>query len=99
MIIFYTLQLSLSEYLNFNSAFLIAAGATIALVAGYSRAILKSAMLAFMLSGILAVLYGFIFVIIQMQDYSLLIGSIGIFLILGIVMYASRKIDWFEIGK
>ena len=99
LIIFYTLQLSLSEYLNFNSAFLIAAGATIALVAGYSRAILKSAMLSFMLSGILAVLYGFIFVIIQMQDYSLLIGSIGIFLILGIVMYASRKIDWFEIGK
>jgi inner membrane protein len=34
-----------------------------------------------------------------MQDYSLLIGSIGIFLILAIVMYASRKIDWFEIGK
>jgi inner membrane protein len=99
LIIFYTLQLSLSEYLNFNSAFLIAAGATIALVAGYARAILKSAMLSFMLSGILAVLYGFIFVIIQMQDYSLLIGSIGIFLILAIVMYASRKIDWFEIGK
>ncbi len=49
-------------------------------------------------SGILIMLYGFIYVIIQMQDYSLLIGSIGLFLILSTVMFMSRNIDWYNIG-
>jgi inner membrane protein len=42
----------------------------------------------------LTVLYSFIYVIIQMEDYALLVGSIGLFLILGAVMYFSRRIDW-----
>jgi inner membrane protein len=51
-----------------------------------------------LISGILAVLYTFIFVIIQLQDYALLIGSIGLFIILGLVMYFSRKIDWYNLN-
>ena len=51
-----------------------------------------------LITGILAVLYTFIFVIIQLQDYALLIGSIGLFIILGLVMYFSRKIDWYNIN-
>jgi inner membrane protein len=42
----------------------------------------------------LSVLYAFIFVIIQLEDYALLVGSIGLFSILATVMYFSRKIDW-----
>jgi inner membrane protein len=44
-------------------------------------------------------LYGFLFVILQLQDYALLLGSIGLFVILAVVMYLSRNIDWFAIGK
>lgn len=65
---------------------------------GYVRAILKSNKLTLLISGILTVLYAFIFVIIQLQDYALLIGSIGIFIILGLVMYFSRKIDWYNLN-
>lgn len=65
---------------------------------GYVRAILKSNKLTLLISGILTVLYTFIFVIIQLQDYALLIGSIGIFIILGLVMYFSRKIDWYNLN-
>lgn len=98
LIIFYTLLLSISEHLSFNYAFIISAIATLVLITGYVFAILKSKNLTILISGILAILYGFIFIIIQLQDYALLIGSIGIFLILGLVMYFSRKIDWYNLN-
>jgi inner membrane protein len=67
------------------------------LIAGYVRAILKSGKMSLLISSILMVLYSFIFIIIQLQDYALLIGSIGIFIILGLIMYFSRKIDWYDL--
>ncbi len=98
LIVFYTLLLSISEHLKYNVAFIVSAIATLLLIAGYVRAILKSNTLTILVSGILTVLYSFIFVIIQLQDYALLIGSIGIFIILGLVMYFSRKIDWYNLN-
>ena len=98
LIIFYTLLLSISEHLAFNLAFILSAIATLLMITGYVQAILKSKNLTFLTSGILIILYGFIFIIIQLQDYALLIGSIGIFIILGLVMYFSRKIDWYNLN-
>jgi inner membrane protein len=97
LIVFYTLLLSISEHLSYNSAFVISASSTILLITGYIKAILKSNILTLMISGLLVVLYSFIFVIIQLQDYSLLIGSVGIFMILSFLMFFSRKIDWYNI--
>lgn len=97
LVIFYTLLLSIGEHIAFNYAFIISALATMLLISGYIKAILKSNTLVLLITGILAILYGFIFIIIQVQDYALLIGSIGIFLILALVMYFSRKIDWYHI--
>ncbi|EPR65809.1 cell envelope integrity protein CreD [Cyclobacterium qasimii] len=98
LIVFYTLLLAISEHLKFNIAFIISAVATLSLIAGYVKAILKSTKLTMLITGVLTVLYSFIFVIIQLQDYALLIGSIGVFIILGIVMYFSRKIDWYNLN-
>jgi inner membrane protein len=98
LIVFYTLLLSISEHLKYNIAFIVSALATLLLIAGYVKAILKSTKLTMLIAGILTVLYSFIFVIIQLQDYALLIGSIGIFIILGLVMYFSRKIDWYNLN-
>lgn len=98
LVIFYTLLLSIGEYLSFNTAFLISAIATILLITAYVKTILKSFSLAMLIAGILTILYGFIFIIIQVQDYALLIGSIGVFLILALVMYFSRKIDWYNLN-
>lgn len=98
LIVFFSLLLALSEHLKFNYAFILSAFSTLLLITGYVKAILKSNNLTFLISGILLILYSFIFVIIQLQDYALLIGSIGLFIILGIVMYFSRKIDWYDIN-
>lgn len=99
LIVFFILLLSISEQLNFNSAFLLSAVATLFLVSGYLKAILKSNKLSLMVTGVLLLLYLFIFVIIQLQDLALLIGSIGVFLILSTVMYLSREIDWYAINN
>lgn len=99
LILFYVLLLAFSEQVNFDVAYLIAAFMTMILIFLYCRSILKSWALASMTAVILSILYGFIFIIIQIQDYALLFGSLGIFLILAVTMYFSRKIDWFEIGK
>ena len=98
LIVFYTLLLSISEHIKYNLAFIISALLTLLLIAGYVKAILKSNKLTLLISGILTILYTFIFVIIQLQDYALLIGSIGIFIILGLIMYFSRKIDWYNLN-
>lgn len=98
LIVFYALLLSLSEHLKYNLAFIVSAVSTLILIASYVRAILKSKKLAMLISGILTVLYGFIFAIIQVQDYALLIGSIGIFIVLILVMYFSRKIDFYNLN-
>ena len=97
LVVFYTLLLSISEHLNFNLAFLVSALATLLLIAGYVKAILKSKALTYFIVAVLTILYSFIFIIIQLQDFALLIGSIGIFIILGLTMYYSRKIDWFSL--
>jgi inner membrane protein len=93
--IFYTLLLSISEYTGFNPAYLIAATATISLIGMYAWSILKSGKTAIGFTLALAVLYFYIFVLIQSEDYALLFGSIGLFIIIAIMMYYSRKVDWY----
>lgn len=94
LVIFYTLLVSISEQLSFDAAYLIAAAMTVGLTGLYARSLFQSNRLALFVSGTLSVLYGFLFVVLQQQDYALLIGSLGLFVILSVVMYASRKINW-----
>jgi len=97
--IFYVLLLSLSEHIHFNYAYLIASAAIIVLIGTYSITIFKNGKLTALMAGILFLLYGFIFTILQLEDYALLMGSIGLFIVLAIIMYLSRKIDWYIIAK
>ena len=69
------------------------------LVAGYSRSILKSTPIAATIGSLMTCLYGFLYVTMQLEDYALLIGSIGMFVVLGIVMYLTRKIDWYAVSS
>ncbi|WP_111706584.1 cell envelope integrity protein CreD [Lutibacter citreus] len=91
---FYTLLISISEHSNFFNAYLIASISVIALITLYSKSILKTFKFPLFIAISLTALYTFIYVIIQLENYALLVGSIGLFTILSIVMYASRKIDW-----
>ncbi|MFS8081891.1 MAG: cell envelope integrity protein CreD [Ginsengibacter sp.] len=98
LIIFYTLLLSISEFMLFDLSYLIAASATILLITFYAYGHFKSAKTAGIFGLVLSMLYGFTYVLIQMEDTALLLGSIGLFIILALAMYASRKINWYGEG-
>lgn len=95
LVIFYTLLLSFSEFIKFDTAYIIAALATILLISGYAKSHFKSWKTAGIFFGLLSLLYAFIFVLIQLEDTALLVGSIGLFVVLALAMYASRKINWY----
>jgi inner membrane protein len=95
LVIYYILLLSFSEHFGYNVAYTIASVATVILVGLYAGTFLERR-LAVLVTLLLAVFYGFIFVIILQQDFSLLLGSVGLFLIVGMLMYFSRKINWYR---
>ena len=94
LIMFYTLLISITEHSSFSFAYMVAATSVIALISLYSISILKDKKFPLFIGISLTVLYIFIFVIIQLEDYALLVGSMGLFAILAAVMYFSRKIEW-----
>jgi inner membrane protein len=92
--LFYLLLLSISEHASFAAAYGIASSATIALISLYSAALLHSRLRVAGLASVLTLLYSYLYVLLQLEDWALLMGSIGLFLILALVMYATRRVDW-----
>ena len=97
ILIFYTLVLSLSEHMSFNYAYILSAAAVTLIISGYAKAIVTNSRFAFTILGILTILYCYLFIILQLEDYALIMGSIGLLVILAIVMYITRKINWYEV--
>jgi len=94
MVIYYTLLLSFSEQIGYSLAYLVASVATITLIAVFLASLLKNRKAAVIFTFILTLFYSFIYVIIQLEDLSLLIGSIALFIIVAALMYSSRQINW-----
>jgi inner membrane protein len=94
--LFFLLLLSLSEHLGFSDAYLFAATSTIFLISMYSMKVLASKQRGAVMGLTLAGLYIYLYVLLHLQDYALLFGSIGLFLILASVMYVTRNIDWYS---
>jgi len=95
--VFYVLLIAISEHLPFKISYFLASVSIIAMITLYAKSISKDNTITKLIGLILVILYLFIFSIIQMQDYALLVGSIGLFIVLGIIMYLSRKIDWYAV--
>ena len=96
--LFYLLLLSLAEQMEFGWAYLIASLVDIAIVAWYAAATIRR-LLGAAVGAILAALHGYMYVLLQMESYALLSGTIGLFVVLVLVMYVTRKVDWFALGQ
>lgn len=96
LILFYSLLLSISEQINFGIAYLVASIATIGLITVYTHSIFKNKVQTGALAAMLCTLYIFLYVVLQLEDVALLIGSIGLFIILGVIMFFSRKVNWYK---
>jgi len=96
LIVFYTLLLSFSEHINFGLSYLIASVMTIVMIVLFMASVTKDKKTALGIGALLAVLYVFVYVLLQLESYALLVGSVGLFIILGIAMFATQKIEWYK---
>jgi inner membrane protein len=94
MIVYYILLLSFSEQIGFAYAYLVASMATVGLITAFIASLLKNKLAAVVFACILSIFYVFIYVIIQLEDFALMLGSIALFIIIAVLMYFSRKINW-----
>ncbi|MBP7653398.1 cell envelope integrity protein CreD [Candidatus Dependentiae bacterium] len=95
--IFFTLLLSISEHINFDLSYLISSLIIVFVITGYAKTIFQKNKLIVLLAGILVILYGFIYTVLQLEDYALLLGSFGLLIIISLLMYFSRKINWYDL--
>ncbi|MFZ2303269.1 MAG: cell envelope integrity protein CreD [Minisyncoccia bacterium] len=99
LVLFYALLVSISEIAGFGFAYFISSISTIGLITLYSKSVLANNKMAMIQGYVLTFIYLFIYIILQLEDYALLIGSILLFSILTTIMYLSRKIDWYAVGS
>jgi inner membrane protein len=94
LVLFFVLLLAFAEVVGFMWAYLIAAGAITGLLTAYSAAVLKSWLRARFIGGLLVGLYATLYVLLNLEAYALIIGSLLLFVALAVVMWATRAIDW-----
>ena len=94
ILLFYTLLLSISEYMNFGLSYLIAAGAITVMISLYMHGFIKRLKPVLICAGILVILYTFLYIILQMANFPALVGSLFLFLVLSVVMYLSQRLEW-----
>lgn len=93
--LFYLAVMSLSEFIRFRYAYWIGAAASALLIILYSLNVLKTGRQTTIIAATLCAIYAYLYIALRLQDYSLLVGTAGLFVFLGIVMYATRNVDWF----
>lgn len=96
LILFYILLLSFSEHMSFLLSYIIASVMTIGMITVFMASVAKDKKTAMGIGILLTVLYAFVYILLQLETYALLVGSVGIFVILGIAMFATQKIDWYK---
>ncbi|HEY0978228.1 MAG TPA: cell envelope integrity protein CreD [Flavobacteriales bacterium] len=92
--LFYTLLIAISEHIGFAKAYILSATGVIGLVVLYAHSVFQVRRASQLLGLIMLLVFGFMFALIHQQDYALLFGSIGLFVVLALVMWVSRRIDW-----
>jgi inner membrane protein len=96
--LFYLLLLSLAEQIGFAAAYIIASAADIAMIAWYAWRTMSRG-LGYATALLLAALQTYMYMLLQMEDYALLSGTVALFLALLAAMVATRNIDWYRIGE
>jgi inner membrane protein len=96
-LIFFNESYTFPEHFGFDLAYLASTAAVVFLIGSYASAILSSQKLAISVSAVLSILYGYLYVILQLESYALLMGSIGLFAALAMAMFFTRKIDWYSL--
>ncbi|HEU4959242.1 MAG TPA: cell envelope integrity protein CreD [Sphingomonas sp.] len=94
LVLFFVMLFAFAEVIGFAAAYVVAAGAIVGLLTAYSAAVLRSKGRAGAVAALLAALYAVLYVLLGLEAYALLIGSVLLFVALAAVMWLTRRIDW-----
>lgn len=97
--LFYLLLLSFAEVIGFFFAYWGAVAATTMLITAYCASMLKAKRRAFSIGLLLLALYGYLYILLQLDQYSLVFGSVLLFGVLATVMYLTKDLDWYSLNK
>lgn len=97
LVLFYLLLLSLSEHIGFAGAYAVAAAANVAVLTGYLTTILQNKKRVAIMALLWAGLYTYLYTLLKLEDFSLVVGSVGLFVLLSLVMFLTRKINWYQL--
>jgi inner membrane protein len=92
LVLFFSLVTAISEQAGFNIAYLVSAISTIALISFFLRLLVKKARPVLLFTILLILLYGFIFILLSLNDYAFLAGNIGLFILLAVTMWISVRL-------
>ncbi len=96
---FYAVLLALSEQIGFTCAYLVAAICVVLMVASYGSVMLGGRRHGVMLGGLLAMVYGLLYGLVVSEQYSLLMGSIALLATIALMMYLTRRVDWYGLSS
>ena len=99
LVIFFLLLVGLAEHIAFLAAYLIASAACIALTSFYLAHVLHNAWRGIGFGMALTLLYGALYGLLSSENNALVMGSILLFAVLAAIMVATRKVDWYQVGK
>jgi inner membrane protein len=99
LVLFFLLVLALSEHTGFVAAYVVSALSVVLMVGLYTLSIAARKQTAYVVAGVQSGVYTFLFVVLQIEDYALLAGSLGLLISLGTMMYLTRRVDWFSLGN
>jgi inner membrane protein len=91
------LLLSLAEHRGFDVAYALAGTATVALLAWYWSWVLGGRQQGAVMGAALTTLYGYLYLLLRLEDFALLAGSAGLFVMLAIVMFMTRRVNWYNL--
>jgi inner membrane protein len=97
-VVFYLLLLSIAERIGFDAAFIIAAGATVALISAYAGWVFESRRQGLIALVAFTLLYGLIYVLMRLEDLALLVGALASFAAIAAVMFVTRRLDWYGVN-
>lgn len=98
ILVFYVLLVAMGEFMSFAWAYLLGSVASVGLLTWYTQYIVHHRQKALTLGLFMAGLLGYFYTLVQLEEYALLVGAIGLFVILAGVLYFSRSINWYDSG-
>jgi inner membrane protein len=98
VVVFYTLVVALSEHMQFGFAYILSAFGILLINSLYFYSIVRHLLQTALFTLVFSLVLSFIYVLLNLEEYALLVGSLGLFLITGLVMYLTRNVDWYDPG-